>query len=87
MSILPGLTFYALLARPNWHWPQWFNVYPTQYWAWTFTLYTGIILAIWINVQIWIVGSIGQIQPFYGLYAMALIICSLLPSVMRYYHL
>lgn len=85
MSILPGITFYALLVRPNWHWPQWFNLYPEQHWAWTFALYTGIVLAIWINVQILMVGAIGQIQPFYGLYAVALIICSLLPKVMRYY--
>lgn len=85
MSVLPLLTTYALWFRPNWIWPQFLNIYPDQHWSWTFALYTGIILAIWINVQILITGAIGQIQPFYGLYAVALIICSLLPKVMHYY--
>lgn len=87
MSVLPLLTTYALWFRPNWKWPQILNIYPEQHWSWTYALYTGIILAIWINVQILITGAIGQIQPFYGLYAVALIICSLLPKVMRYYRL
>lgn len=87
MSILPMLTIYGLWFLLPWKWPQFLNIYAEQHWSWTFALYSGIILAIWINVQILITGAIGQIQPFYGLYAVALIICSLLPRVMRYYRL
>lgn len=87
MSALPLLTVYGLWIKPEWPWTRYLNIYPDQHWAWTFALYNGIVLAIWINVQIWITGSIGQIQPFYGLYAVALIICSLLPGVMKYYRL
>ena len=85
MAGLPLLTAFALWNQPNWKWPMFLNIYPEQHWAWTFSLYTGIILAIWINVQIYIVGAIGQIQPFYGLYAVALIICTLLPKVKQFY--
>lgn len=87
MSALPLLTTYALWFRPDWAWAKSLNIYPEQHWSWTFALYTGIILAIWINVQILITGAIGQIQPFYGLYAVALIISSLLPGVMRHFRL
>ena len=87
MAGLPLFTAFALWSKPTWQWPKQLNIYPEQHWSWTFSLYTGIILSIWINVQIFIVGLIGQIQPFYGLYAVVVIICTLLPQVMRFYRL
>lgn len=84
-GILPLLTAYALILQPEWRWARRLNIYPDRYWGWTFSLYCGIILAVWINVQLLLVEAFTVLQPAYGLYAVAVLIFTLMPRVMRYY--
>lgn len=83
LGVLPGILVYALIRRPNWRWFGIFNIYRGVHWAWTYSLYLGIMLVIWILVEIvWI--EYDLLQTIFGLFGVAIIILTLLPANMRY---
>jgi hypothetical protein len=85
MGLLPLTLVYALIFRPDWSWAGFLNIYRTQYWAWTYSLFVGVILVIWIDIQIFLLGYDAVIQTVYALYGIVLIIVVLIPSNMQYY--
>jgi hypothetical protein len=85
MGLIPLTLVYALIARPAWHRANFLNIYKTQHWSWTYTLYVSIILVIWIDVQIWFLGYGAFIQTLYALLGIFMIIITLIPSNMHYY--
>ncbi len=85
-GLFPLLIAYGLILQPEWRWPEALNIYPDRHWAWTFSLYCGITLAIWINVQMLLLGPpYSPLQAVYSLWATAIIIFTMWPGVMRYY--
>ncbi len=84
-GIMPLLLIYPLLTKPKLPWANVFNVYKKRHWAWTYSLYIGIGLVIWIDFQIATMGYYTSIQIAYSLYGLALIVVSLLPKHMRFY--
>ena len=85
IGVIPLVLVYALIAKPLWRWADYLNIYKSQHWAWTYSLYIGIILVIWIDVQILFLGYGAFIQSFYALLGVVMIIVALIPSNVRYY--
>ena len=85
IGVFPLLLVYALIVRPQWNWANSLNIYKGRYWAWTYSLYVGIILVIWIDMQILLLGYGAFIQTFYALLGITVIIVALIPSNIRYY--
>jgi len=56
-GILPSLTTYGLWKLPRWRWTDAVNRWTGQNWAWTATAATGVILILWIAVEIILIGS------------------------------
>lgn len=56
-GILPVLAIYGLLKLPRWRWTDAINRWTGQNWAWTATAATGIILIVWIVVEVAYIGS------------------------------
>ncbi|MEI7492579.1 MAG: hypothetical protein WCK92_14355 [Bacteroidota bacterium] len=84
LGIFPAFIAWALIARPYWRWPDAVNVYRGIHWAWTFSLYLGIMLAIWIFVEIMFI-PFDILQTIFGMVGMAIIIATLLPGNMAYF--
>jgi hypothetical protein len=85
LGVLPALLAYALLARPVWSWANSLNIYRDVHWAWTYALYVGIMLILWIDTQIFLIGYGHFIQTLYALVGVAIVIAALVPSVRSYY--
>ncbi len=83
LGVFPGIIAYAVIRQPQWKWTEIFNLYKNVHWSWTFSLYTGIILCIWIMIQIRYI-SYDILQTIYGLIGVLLIILTMLPSNMKY---
>jgi hypothetical protein len=83
-GLLPLLALAGLLFRPDWNWPRMLNIYSDKHWGWTFTLYTGIIIIIWILIQ-QVMTSYFILQPVMAMTGLQIIIFSLIPKVMRMY--
>lgn len=83
-GILPMLTFIGLLLKPKWDFANLFNIYPNRYWAWTYSLYVGIITITWIIMQ-QMMTNYFWIQPVIIFIGLLIIICTMLPAVMKEY--
>lgn len=56
-GILPILIIYGLWKLPRWNWTDPVNRWTGQNWAWTAAAATGVILIIWIIVEVYYIGS------------------------------
>ena len=61
------------------------NIYKNRHWAWTYSLYIGIMLIIWIDVQVYLIGYGENLQTLYALEGMLIVILTLLPANMKYF--
>jgi hypothetical protein len=85
LGLLPFMMIYPLLFKPKWPLMNIFNVYSGYYWAWTYTLYTAIMLIIWINIQFLTIGAVSDLQGYVGLFGVLILIVTLVPRVRRFY--
>lgn len=83
-GVLPLLVVTGLLGKFTWQWPERLNIYPQQHWSWTFSLYCGIITITWITVQQFLT-DFFLLQPIVLTAGLLVIVCTMLPRVMRYY--
>ncbi|MFN8285440.1 MAG: hypothetical protein U0V74_01735 [Chitinophagales bacterium] len=84
LGLFPLVIIVALWLKPKWNFNA-LNVYAERYWALTFSLYLGIMLVCWINVQLLMVQQYFWLQPVMALTGILIIVLSLLPSLINYY--
>jgi hypothetical protein len=87
-GILPILAIVGLWKLPRWRWTDAINKWTRQNWAWTATAATGVILVVWIVVEVMLIGSPNGFPRFLQV-AMALIgivilALAMLPRVRAY---
>jgi len=87
LGFFPLFLIFPLIFKPNWPIINVLNIYKSYHWAWTYTLYTSIMLIIWINIEMMILRTGSVIQGSFGLLGIFMLILTLTPSVKRYYKL
>lgn len=87
LGFFPLFLIFPLILKPNWPIIDGLNIYKGYHWAWTYTIYTAIMLIIWINVQMMILGTGSIIQGAFGLVGVLILILALSPGVKRYYRI
>lgn len=85
LGIIPLSLIYPLLTRPDAKWPGKLNLYRSRHWAWTYSLYVGIVVIIWIDVQIVMIGYSQVIQTVIAAIGVLIVIFTVWPSVMNYF--
>ena len=85
LGLFPALIFYSLLKRPQWTWVNLLNIYKDMYWAWTFTLYVGFALIIWISVQTLMINSVHYVHTGYVFLGISIVLIALLQPVKQRY--
>ena len=87
-GILPVLSIYGLWKLPRWRWTDAFNKWTNENWAWAATVVIGVILIVWIAVELALIGSpIGLprfLQVAMALLGVVLIVLAMLPHVRTY---
>lgn len=81
-GLLPLFTFFGLLIKPEWRWANALNIYPNRHWAWTYSLYSGIIVIAWITLQL-IMTRYFWLQPVMIFTGLLILIFTLTPSIMN----
>lgn len=76
-----------LLLRPQWKSLARLNPVKQQEWTWTFGVLMGIILVVWIVVQIVSVTLFSYLQPLIAGVAIWIIVSLMAPNVRRYFAL
>jgi hypothetical protein len=87
LGFFPLFLIFPLIFKPDWPIINGLNIYKSYHWAWTYTLYTSIMLIIWINVQMIILGTGSLIQGYFGLFGVFMLIITLTPGCKRYYRI
>jgi hypothetical protein len=85
LGVLPLSLIYPLLRRPGWSWANTLSVYRNRFWGWTYSLYVGIMLILWIDFQILWVGYVDILQSVFAFVGVLITIVILLPPVQRWY--
>ena len=85
LSLLPLFIFMVLIFQPKWMWPERINLFHNFYWGWTFALYVGIMLIIWIDIQLLVVQEYIFLQPVFSLVGVTIVILVLWPSNRLYF--
>ena len=84
-GVLPILAIYGLWKLPRWHWTDILNKWTGQNWAWTATATIGIILILWIAIEVAFIGSPDGfprfLQIIMTLLGIVILALSMLPSV------
>ena len=84
LGVIPGLTSWGLFSKPKSRWFGFFNIYTNRHWSWAYSLYVGIMLIIWIDVEVMVIGYGSILQAFYAAQGILIIILALLPGSMKY---
>jgi hypothetical protein len=87
LGFFPLFLIFPLIFKPNWPIIDVLNIYKGYHWAWTYSVYTALMLIIWINVQMMILGTGSIIQGAFGLVGVLILILTLSPGVKRYYRI
>ncbi len=82
-GLFPLFAAVGLLLKPDWRWVNALNIYRDRHWGWTYSLFSGIIIMVWITVQITVVPN-TWLQPAYLAVGLLILIFTLWPSMMRY---
>jgi hypothetical protein len=87
LGIYPIVVAYSLWRRPAWRWPEVLNPAKGMHWSWAASLAAGVILVIWIAVQVLLIRSVAFLHVLYFIWGWVLILLTLTAGVRRYYTL
>jgi hypothetical protein len=84
LGIYPLVVAYSLWKIPAWRWPDSLNPFKQIHWSWAASLAAGVIVLIWITVEIlWV--PFGFVHILYLGWGVLLLFLTLLSIVRRYY--
>ncbi|MCF8304271.1 MAG: hypothetical protein K9I94_13425 [Bacteroidales bacterium] len=84
-GVFPLTSFIGLVLGPEWKLTNALNIYRNRHWSWTFCIYNAIILILWIDLQVMMIGYDHIIQTLYALVGLAILVVALIPSVMMHF--
>ena len=85
IGVFPLAVAYGLWRMPARRWPDLINPFRKQHWSWTGSLAAGVILMVWITVQVFLIKAVAFLHYLYWGYGVLLILLTLAPSVKRYH--
>lgn len=85
MGLFPFLVAYGLWRRPQWAWAEVIGRWSRRHWSWTATLALGIVIVLWIGLQVLLFGSVWPPMVMTLLVGLALLALVLTPPVRQFY--
>ncbi|MEO1260961.1 MAG: hypothetical protein AAFZ15_19330 [Bacteroidota bacterium] len=85
LGLFPIIILYGLIKKRPFKLAEKINLYPNQHWSWTLAFYFGIVLVVWINVQLFFLKEFFIFQFIYSMLGVMLIILAHVPSTMKDY--
>lgn len=87
LGIVPVWIGIGLIRKKNSIVANKLNVFSKLHWSWSFSLYSGFALIIWIFVQTYFLQAVQFVHLFYFALGVVIQIVTMLPSVQRKYYL
>ncbi|MBT8307709.1 MAG: hypothetical protein KJN85_12285 [Maribacter sp.] len=87
LGLLPVFILYGLITRKDLKWAQPINLYKNQHWSLTFAYYLGLLLVLWINMQLLFIQKYFFLQVVFSLLGIVIVFLTHLPKTKQYYTL
>ena len=87
LGIVPLLILYGLIIKKELKFFQKLNIYKNYHWSWTFSYYLGLVLILWINMQLYFGVEFGLLHLIYSMLGLLIIIITHLPSTKQNYNI
>ena len=84
LGVYPLCAAYGLWKRPGWRWPDAINPFKRLHWSWAGSLVAGVIVVIWIMVEVVMLRAFEFLHALYLVWGIVLVLLTLLPMVRRY---
>jgi len=84
-GIAPCILIFSLLRKTGNKFAERLNFFRDMHWSWSYSIYVGFSLIIWIQLQMVFLGGVHWLHTFYMFYAVAIIFVALLPQVRNLY--
>lgn len=85
LGLMPLLLIIALVKKRDSKLAERLNLLPDMQWPWTYSIYMGFAVIIWIQLQIAIIQVVFWMQTFFVFWGLGIIAIALLPSVRNLY--
>lgn len=82
---IPFMVAFSLLTGWEWKPANYLNLFSNMHWYWTYSLYIGFALIIWITVQVSLMKAVAAIHIVYIILGLVIQAITLLPSIQNYY--
>ena len=83
-GIFPLFILSGLVIKPVWQWANVFNIFHAMHWAWTYSLYAGIMVIAWIVFQM-MMTQYYWIQPVIIIIGLLIIILTMMPGMIKFF--
>ena len=87
LGLAPCILTVALVKKPESEIAQRLNLFKDLHWSWSFSVYIGLILIIWLQLEMTFIHSVHWSHTFYMFFALAILIVAILPQVRNFYKL
>jgi hypothetical protein len=84
-GVIPFILVFARIKKPVCKLCERINFFKDMHWTWTFCIYVGFALIIWIQVEMIFLQNVVWMHTFYIGYSIVLIFVTLLPQVRNLY--
>ena len=84
-GVFPLIISYALLYKPKSKIANLLNIFSDMHWAWTYTIYIGFGIIIWIQMQMVFIDDVHWAHTTYVFWGIAILLLALLPKVRGMY--
>ena len=85
IGIIPLWLVRALLKKPKSALAESLNCFKDMHWSWSYTVYVGFALIIWIHVQEILINNVYFLHTIYMGWALLIIFVTQLPAVRKMY--
>ena len=85
IGVAPLVLILALIKKPISILAEYFNCFKDMHWSWSYTVYIGFALIIWIQVQEVLINDVHWLHSFYMLWALLILFATQLPQLKKSY--
>ncbi|MCL6456785.1 MAG: hypothetical protein K6T85_02145 [Gorillibacterium sp.] len=85
LGVIPAILSYSLARQKKWNLGEKLNIFKELHWSWSFSLYVGFALIIWITVQVYIIQAVGSVHLIYIALGLCIQAVTVLPSVRNHF--
>jgi len=87
LGIFPAIISYGLIKKPKFKLAEKINAYRDYHWSWTFSYYLGILLVLWIDVEVFFLRETFILHFVYSVLGVLIIVLTNLPSTKKCYRI